>query len=423
MAQSLLQSGPMVGYSTMREVCIWVQTSAPAAVKIEYWNKNKPDKKYLTMTINSIDDEACTAKLICDNLEEGQKYSYQVYINNIRIELPYKLEFQTQNLWQWRQDPPSFSFAAGSCTYINEDGFDRPGKPYGDEYQIFTSIHKLSPNFMLWLGDNTYLREADWDSWSGILKRNTHTRSNSQMQPMLASMHNYAIWDDHDFGPNDSDRGFWNKEKTLEAFKLFWPNPSFGINGKPGITSYFQWADVDFFLMDDRYYKSPNDRKTGQRQIWGDEQIEWLIDNLAYSKAPFKIIVTGGQVLNPTVYPDNFSFYSQEKEKILRAIEEEKIEGVVFITGDVHRSEITKLERKDSYPLYDFTVSPLTSGPTVLSENSLRLPNTLIKQRNFALFNVSGKSKQRELQVVFYNSDGKELVKYAVNQNELKYKK
>ena len=31
-----------------------------------------------------------------------------------------------------------------------------------------------------------------------------------------------ATWDDHDFGPNDSDRGFYNKYATQQAFKDFW---------------------------------------------------------------------------------------------------------------------------------------------------------------------------------------------------------
>jgi alkaline phosphatase D len=52
--------------------------------------------------------------------------------------------------------------------------------------------------------------------------------------------------------------------------------------------------------MDNRFYKTPNFRKTdSKRGILGDEQIEWLIDNLSKSTAPFKFVVIGGQVLNP----------------------------------------------------------------------------------------------------------------------------
>jgi hypothetical protein len=124
--------------------------------------------------------------------------------------------------------------ATGSCAYINEAAYDRPGNPYGSEYEIFEAINESKPDFMIWLGDNMYLREPDWNSWTGITKRWTHSRSVPEMQPLLASAHHYAIWDDHDYGPNNSDRGWWNKNQTYEAFQLFWANPSYGIGDMKG---------------------------------------------------------------------------------------------------------------------------------------------------------------------------------------------
>lgn len=424
-SQNILQSGPMVGYSSMREVCIWVQTNAQAKIKIAYWNVNSAEKKYYTSEKTTAPADGLSAKLIVENLEPGQTYNYELYINNKICKRPYQLKFQTQKLWQWRTDPPQFSFAAGSCLYINEEVYDRPGKPYGSDYDILSSIYEKHPDFMVWLGDNWYYREADWDSWNGILKRITHTRSLPELQPLLGSVHHYSIWDDHDFGPNDSDRGFWNKEKTFEAFKLFIPNPSFGINGKPGITTFFQWGDVDFFMMDDRYYRTPDSRKTDTgRGILGEEQIEWLIDNLSSSKAPFKIVAIGGQVLNP--YKDErletYANYPEEKERILKLIQDERIEGVIFLTGDRHHTELTKLERKGSYPLYDFTISSFTAGisPGKDEANILRVPGKLADEHNFAVFNVSGSRKNRSLKCTVYNVKGKIIWDYIINENELK---
>jgi len=425
-AQGLLQSGPMVGYSAMREVSIWVQTKESANIKINYWNVNEPSKKFSTKEIITNEEDAFSAKLIADKLEPGQTYNYELLINDKIVKKDYKLKFQTQKLWQWREDPPDFSFATGSCLYINEEEYDRPGKPYGSDYEILKSIYEKNADFMLWLGDNFYYREVDWDSWTGIIHRNTHTRSLPELQPMLGSMHHYAIWDDHDYGPNNSDRGFWNKERTLDAFKIFWPNPSFGINGKPGITTYFQWADVDFFLMDNRYYRTANNRKTGKKELLGEEQIEWLLDNLVVSTAPFKFIVIGGQVLNPVEknYLEHYSMFPEEKEKLLSLIEEEGIEGVVFLDGDRHHSELSKLEREGSYPLYDFTISSLTAGvsPGKDEANNLRVEGTLSDQHNFAIFSFSGPKKNRTLTCTVYDVNGNKLWNYSINENELKYK-
>lgn len=84
---------------------------------------------------------------------------------------------------------------------------------------------------------------------------------------------------------------------ATEVFQSFWANPSVGLPGQGGSTSYFQWADIDFFLLDDRYFRTPNRRKTGGQTILGEAQIEWLMDALSASTAPFKMVAIGGQVL------------------------------------------------------------------------------------------------------------------------------
>jgi alkaline phosphatase D len=425
LGQELLQSGPMVGYSTMREVCLWVQTKSSAKVKISYWNLSDTKKKFFTDEVITLKESAYTAKLIADQLEPGQKYGYEVIVNGKIVKRNYELKFQTQKLWQWRENPPEFNFVTGSCFYVNETQYDRPGKPYGSDYKIMNSIYEKQPDFMIWLGDNFYLREVDWDSWSGIIKRITHSRSLPELQPVLGSMHHYAIWDDHDFGPNDSDRGYNFKEKTLEANKLFWANPTFGFNGTSSMTTYFQWGDIDFFLLDGRTFRTPNNRKSGSRELLGNAQIQWLIDNLVNSRAPFKIIAIGGQVLNPVdkSYLETYNKFIEEKEKLFSLLSQEKIEGVIFLTGDRHHAEISKLDRANEYPLYDFTISSFTAGvsPGKDENNVLRVPGTLADEHNFAIFNVSGQSKNRILKCTLFNVDGKELWNYSINENELKY--
>jgi len=139
--ENLLKSGPMVGYSQMREVALWVQTTKPAKVKIAYWEEGKISNKIFTAEIQTEKSKAFTAHLIADNVEPGRKYEYELYINDKLVRRNYPLRFQTQVLWQWRSDPPSFSFVTGSGAYINEPEYDRAGKPYGGEYEIYKNIY------------------------------------------------------------------------------------------------------------------------------------------------------------------------------------------------------------------------------------------------------------------------------------------
>ncbi len=421
--ENLLQSGPMVGYSEMTEVLLWIQTTEKAKVKFAYYEEGNPASKQFTEEIITQKQMAFTAKAIVSQLEPGKHYAYELYINNKKIERPYPLKFETQTLWQWREDPPPFSFVIGSCAYVNDPPYDRPGRPYGGEYEIFTAIHNTQPDMMLWLGDNTYLREADWYSRSGILYRHTHTRSLPEIQPLLGSAHHYAIWDDHEFGPNNSDRSYRNKHHTLEAFKLFWGNPTFGIDGKPGITTMFQWADVDFFLLDNRYYRAPQNRITGERTILGEPQIEWLIDALSTSSAPFKFVVVGGQFLNVVARFENYITYPEERARILRAISQENISGVIFLTGDRHHTELSKLNRPGKYSLYDLTISPLTAGPAsraIDEPNYLRVPDTFVGARNFAKLDVSGPRQDRVLMITVYDKDGTTLWTRTIKASELR---
>jgi alkaline phosphatase D len=408
---SLLQSGPMVGYSEMLEVPLWVQTKQAAKVQFEYWEEEAPMRKFRTEARQTDKNSAFTATLPADQVQPGKRYAYQLIINDQLVKLDYPARFQTQTLWQWRSDPPNFRLAAGSCAYVNDEPHDRPGTPYGGEYHIFETIRGFQPDAMLWLGDNVYLREPDWNSRTGILYRYTHTRSLPELQPLLASTHHYAIWDDHDFGPDDSDGSFVHKDKTLEAFRLFWPNPSYGLDGKPGTTTAFQFSDIDFFLLDNRYYRSANFRRRGNKQMLGIAQIEWLIDALVKSQAPFKMIAIGGQVLNTAPVNENYiHHFAEEREYLLRRIEEENITGVIFLTGDRHHSELSRYVNNRGHVVYDLTCSPLTSGVARNPEtnNTWRVEGTLLAERNFVLLDFEGPREARTLSIRAINADGRE---------------
>ena len=86
---------------------------------------------------------------------------------------------------------------------------------------IFDVVVKHEPNLFVFLGDNIY---ADSWSMSTIKRKYQQLADKPTFQNLKAHVPLIATWDDHDFGPNDSDRAYWFKPITLEAFKLFWAN-------------------------------------------------------------------------------------------------------------------------------------------------------------------------------------------------------
>jgi alkaline phosphatase D len=411
--QSCAQIQHALGYVGMRSARVWVSTDMeePVGIAVSIPGSKAPELIFNSST-SARNGFSCIIDL--EGLEPGTTYNYRPYIDVASGYASARTySFTTQELWQFRKEAPDFKMALGSCSFVNETAYDRPGEPYGGEFHIFDTIVKKDPDLMLWLGDNIYLREVDFHSYGSIVHRYKHTRSQKEIQNLLKHCPNVAIWDDHDFGPNDANGSFIHKNWTLEAFEAFWPNPSYGLpDGAKGTTSQFQFSDIDFFLLDNRYNRTWKDTVADtQPTILGKDQLNWFLQALKQSQAPFKLVAIGGQFLNTAAVYENYSNYAEERAYIINAIEKENIRGVVFLTGDRHCGELSYLALKDGNGIYDLTVSPLTSKAFDMSkeENTCRIENTISGVRHFAMLEFTGKKKHRVLTMNVYDSNGKLL--------------
>lgn len=438
-------SGPVQGQIEMRTADIWVEVTPDVKTVALKFNAAGADKKAtgkesgLINYKGELGKEFNPIKFSIGGLKLNTTYNYSLLINGKEIRFPYETKFTTKDVWQWRKPAPDFSFLTGSCAYFNEPEFDRPGKPYGNDSSIFQTMANTPAAFMLWLGDNWYTRETDFHSEWGLWYRASRDRSLPVLQKFWASMPHYAIWDDHDYGPNNADKSFGLKKQARDVFKNYWCNPSFGLN-ENGIYTQLKYSDVDLFLLDDRWYRSNDAMKdsidgkpNAEKSMWGKEQLEWLKNSLLRSqdesekvKASFRVIVTGSQVLNTLSPVDCAYHYPADYNELLNFIRDNKIEGVIFLTGDRHHSEIIKQEREGDYTLYDITVSPLTAGLSKPSGREAnhpdRIPNTLINAHNFGKISVSGKAGERILKVEFMGTNGDKLGEWSINQKELRNK-
>jgi alkaline phosphatase D len=427
--EALLQAGPMVGYIDVREAMLWVQTHQPALVHIRYHEQRNPEEVFESFPLATHDVEGCTAHILLVDLEPDTAYDYEVLINGVAAPRPYATTFRTRRFRPYdRYEAGNFSVALGSCAYINDFSLISRENPYGGDYSILESIHAKHPDLMIWLGDNHYFTSADWNTRTGMLRRYSHGRAIPELQPLLGSVPQYAIWDDHDFGPNNSDRSNVMRDAALDVFQLFWANPSYGVAGQPGVTTSFSWEDVQFFLLDNRYFRTPNNRKTGERTQLGKHQVQWLIDALVSSRATFKVVAMGGQFVTELKRHETYAnVHPEERREILELLAAEKIEGLIFLSGDRHYSEVSRVDRKGHYPLYDFTVSPLTAGAYTEAEknevNQQRVEESLVNVRNFALMNFSGSRDDRQCALEYFDTLGKPLYSMILPAKALKYGK
>jgi alkaline phosphatase D len=286
---------------------------------------------------------------------------------------------------------------------------------------VFRSIANEDISGMLWLGDNIYLREVDLSSLSGYRHRYEHMRSLPELQTLLSKGSHYAIWDDHDFGPDNSDGSWPHRDWAKESFDSFWANPGTGLANAPDLNvAYFQYSDVDFFLLDNRSHRVNHLMGPKRRQLLGDVQMNWLLNALKNSKAPFKIIAIGGQMISDADIYENFAQFPEEQKVFFDALNELEIPGVIFLTGDRHSTELSQMKLPNGLFTYDLTVSPLTSSSynNIEEPNTKRVKGTMVGDRNYALLNFSGARKNRILKMSIMNSAGELIWEKSIDAQD-----
>ncbi|MGY8687617.1 MAG: alkaline phosphatase D family protein [Verrucomicrobiales bacterium] len=289
--------------------------------------------------------------------------------------------------------------AFGSCSKISQ----YPSGP------IYNAIAKEDPQMMIFLGDNAYFIVADgsdkhfstsgpvgdWNFPDSMRARHLLTRVHPDLQTMLRRVPSYGIWDDHDYGPDNSDRTFELKEEALRIFKQMWANPGWGTPETPGIFSSFRCGPAEVFLMDDRYYKySPQKHKDVTKEtgaIWGEAQLAWLCESLKKSTAPVKVIANGTQVLCQDGRGEgHYQEARREFQFLADTLAEHKIGGVVFLSGDRHHSEAMQQAQPDGTLLVDLTSSPLQQDqPVSILDRYHRNQIWGMRGNNFGLLTIS----------------------------------
>jgi len=421
-APAPLEAGPMLGFGSAHETLIWARLAARGAdVRIRYWPAGRPQEAKEDGPLPLGGRDGRTLRHVLSGLADNATYEYALLVGGAPVTAPGALRFKTLPRWHRRAPPPDLVAAFGSCAYLNQ----YPEDDYGGGVEIFEAIRAQSPDLMLWLGDAVYLNPQDAESAEGIARRYASYRAHPALQPLLAATRHYAIWDDHDYGHNDGNWSYPLKGEALAVFKEHWGNPAFGLPELPGAFGAFSWGDVDFFLLDNRTYRTSGKAPPAESRYLGDAQLSWLLDALSASRATFKVIASGSQVLSPYAHFESYAQHPRELARLLEGLKARAVEGVVFLSGDRHHTELNVLHDPHLYPLYDFTSSPLTSGLSDSAEaerlNPRRVPGTFVTEtRSFGLLRVRGPRRDRVMTLEARGPDGALLWQRDVRASDLR---
>lgn len=344
---------PMVGIIQNGEVPILVKTISDGRVRIEYKKSGVESTKY-TEWNNVTKANAFTTNLILKNIEYNTEYNYRV-------------EFDDNNFSEW------FNFKT----------FSQQGKPgkfsvvfssgmrekYATEY-VYENIKKLNPTFVALLGDQIYadydgnlnklemylsndsLRKKKIEEGEVILKEKSvleafrgkyHRSFTEKFQEMSSAIPIMGIWDDHDMGQDNNDGTYRYKEIAKKVFLETYPLYPFAVKNE-GLYYKFKVADVECFVLDTRWYRSPMQNPDGPEKIMlGEKQLLWLLNGLKNSNASVKIIFSsisfndyGGDTSSGREGIDSWMGYKYARSKVLSFIKDNNIKGVIVISADQH---------------------------------------------------------------------------------------
>jgi alkaline phosphatase D len=417
-----LAAVPVAGHFTHDAVRLWVQSTGEARATIAF----RPEaaqaaaERTVEATLSGSRLHAAVVKL--EGLEPDTAYRYRVSLEGGAAGEPGR--FRTAPAPGGK--PRDFRVYLGSCAYT--ETHTRGGTPYGDELHVFDTMAAQMgadrlPHFMLWLGDNLYLRNAsrsgapaDWSSAALMQARYRDVRALPFLQKLLAATHHYAIWDDHDYGPNNSDRHFALKDESLRLFGAYWPNPDTGASGAPGTSGRFRQEDAEFFLLDGRFHRDPEKAPADPaKAMFGEAQMRWLRDGLAQSKAAFKVVCSGSQLLsqNANGVTSGWHSYEGERGRFLAWLAGSGVPGVIFLSGDRHNTQVFRLDIAGAAPVHEFSCSPLTSKLAALSEAERANPRLLaplaVEKRNFGTLEFARQGGRRVATARCFDSRGEPL--------------
>lgn len=360
-----LLHGPMIGAVTTDRIDVWVRLSGPNEVQIEYGPATAMAglRRTSPQLARKEDDYAVVVPI--RDLAADTAYRYRVIVAGEPDMNQEALGFFSAKTAPASDRRAAFSVAFGSCARVER----YPVQP------IWNALSQQRPDLMFWLGDNVYADTLDVAILAECYQRQ---RALPELQPFLRSVPQLAIWDDHDYGLNDSDKGHPAKADSLRVFQRYWANPAYGLPSASGVFFAYSYGGVDFFFLDNRYHRDPaGGPESPSKSALGTEQKAWLKAHLRASRAPFKVIASG-QPWSDEKGPggESWEAFSHERAEIITFIREEKISGVVLLSGDNHVGELNCLPESQNggYDLFEISGSPLAQDTSVSWLNYRTIP-------------------------------------------------
>lgn len=278
------------------------------------------------------------------NLKPQEDYTLQILDSNRRV-------LDSRTLQTLDTSPSGLRFIVASCM---DDSFDKEQK------LMWENVLVQKPQIIFLIGDNVYAdtkgKPADPDT---LWMRYVETRQHLELYKSDRLIPIVATWDDHDYGVNDGDRTYPHKKESADIFSIFFSQDIIPgtLEKGPGVASLISLSHQNFFLFDDRSFRSPVGEP--DETHWGKDQEDWFFTKLNKIQGPVWLL-NGDQFFGKY---HRFESYEGRHPKSFKGLLERLKQAkkrVFFVSGDRHLAELMAIsEAETGFSTFELTTSAI----------------------------------------------------------------
>lgn len=318
-----IEVGPFSGAVSDTSAVIVYKISLPnQKCRVEYAKDSLLRESEFSSVYTSSGANANYIKLALSNLERDTKYFYRLELNGEKVET------SRGQLRTYSSTAKSFKFAFGNSLKSESQ---RSGLRAAMDNDIL---------FFLNTGDLHYdnINKADVG-----LFRNSYQKAflRKDMAYMGKRVPFVYIWDDHDYGPNNSDKTAPGRLESGRAYRECIPHyPMVASEQNGAIYQAFTVNNTRFVVTDLRSMRNQNKKPDNeQKTMMGEEQLTWFLNEIMESSEKYPLVIWVSSVpytAEKKEGEDDWGGFSYERRVIANFVKENNIHNLMIVSGDAH---------------------------------------------------------------------------------------
>lgn len=358
-AQDRFPLGVAAGDVRSNSAILWTRATVSGALRWEISTRDDFSQDLLSGSVEAVESSDFTIRATVADLAPATSYFFR-FVDVASNE--------ASPVGRFRTAPQADAAASFRFAFSGDTNFQRA------PFLLMSDVAAQDPDFFIWFGDLIYA-----DAPAGGLgvavtldeyrAKYRQVREDENARAALHACALWAGWDDHEVGNDyaglDPALSRDQLAAAEQAFFEYVPLERNGSADDPNRTfrSMQYGAHAEFFFLDERQYRDPEAEEEcagnldpdgfvlggltrssdcravlrGDRSLLGDAQRQWLMDSLLASDARWKFVINNVPLSYLAVFPyDRWDGYDRERRTLLEFIDAAAIDGVVFLTTDIH---------------------------------------------------------------------------------------